>query len=68
MDRTLLRNVHGQNITKCYVQTVHKTSLLYNCTQNQFTVYTSGHKTSLLVNNDGKNSTKEYTWTEHTQW
>ena len=36
MDRSLLRNVHGRNITilcrKC-VQTMCKTSLLYKCTQ-----------------------------------
>ena len=46
MDRTLLRNVHGRNITKVQVS---QNQFLYNCTQNQFTIhYTSVHKTSLV--------------------
>ena len=75
MDRTLLRNVHGRNITKVQVS---QNQFLYNCTQNQFTIQvytkpvycTSVHKTSLLVNNErnvhGQNI-KECTWTEHYQ-
>ena len=35
MDRTLLRNVHGQKIKKVQVS---QKQFLYNCTQNQFTV------------------------------
>ena len=62
-----------------YCASVHKTSLMYKCTQNQFNVQvytklvycTSVHITSLLVNNKrnvhGQNNTKECTETENYQ-
>ena len=62
-----------------YYASVHKTSLMYKHTQNQFNVQvynklvycTSVHITSLLVNNKrnvhGQNNTKECTETKHYQ-